>query len=180
MKIGAIVLIAFSCLTFMLAGLKLYDVFSHPLKFEEDIMTYAKEYDLAPELIASVINVESSFKVNSKSKKNAIGLMQVKLSTANYINDIKNIDHITENDLFHPEVNIRYGCAYLNYLTKKFTSINTVLAAYNAGETIVRSWLNSGVYSLDGKTLSYIPFNETRSYVNKIQKNIKYYSKIFN
>ena len=76
-------------------------------------------------------------------------------------------------------VNIIYGCKYLKYLLNKFEDINTTLCAYNAGETRVRTWLKSN-YSTDGKTLNFIPFEETRKYVNKIQKNMKFYKKYFN
>jgi len=41
----------------------------------------------------------------------------------------------------------------------------------------VRSWLNSGIYSTDKITLSYIPYEETRNYIKKINKNIKFYNK---
>jgi soluble lytic murein transglycosylase len=153
--------------------------YTHPLRFNQTILENAKTYSLSPSLVASVINVESSFNENSKSNKNAVGLMQIKLSTANYLNDLKHKKHITEEEIFIPSTNIQYGCEYLRYLLSKFEDLNTVLAAYNAGETIVRKWLSSGVVSIDGKTLTYIPYEETRNYVEKINKNIKYYKKIF-
>lgn len=180
MKFGALVLIFFSCFAFSLSFINLYDVFTHPLKFDNEIVFYANEFDLSPALVASVINTESSFKENSKSIKNAIGLMQVKLSTANYLNEMNNSKAITEEELFIPSTNIKYGCEYLNYLMNKFENLNTALASYNAGETRVRGWINSGICSTDGKTLSYIPYEETRNYVEKVNKNLKYYNKIFN
>ena len=65
------------------------------------------------------------------------------------------------------------------YLLDKFLDPTTALAAYNAGETRVRSWLSGGICSLDGKTLNYIPYKETRNYVEKINENIKFYKKIY-
>ena len=180
MKIGAWILIFFSCLAFGLSAYNLFNVFTHPLKFETEIVECALHYDLTPELIASVINVESSFKEHSKSNKDAIGLMQIKLTTANYMNELNKEKIITESELFNPTVNINLGCQYIKYLIDKFENVETALASYNAGETRVRSWLNTGIYSTDGKTLMYIPFEETRNYVEKINKNVKYYKKIFN
>ncbi|MBQ8615355.1 MAG: lytic transglycosylase domain-containing protein [Clostridia bacterium] len=180
MKIGAFILIFFSCVAFVLSAYNLFNVFTHPLKFETEIVECSKNFNLSPELVASLINVESSFNENSRSNKDAIGLMQLKLSTANYMNELNSQDDITENELFNPKMNINLGCQYLRYLINKFENINTALASYNAGETRVRSWLNSGIYSTDGKTLSYIPYEETRNYVEKINKNLKYYKKIFN
>ncbi len=179
MKILTWNLVGLLILTLVICGYNFYQSITHPLKFEQDIIIYAKEYNLSPEIVASLINVESSFNDKAKSTKNAIGLVQIKLSTANYLNDLNNEKHITEEDLFKPKTNIKYGCQYLNYLIKKFKNIDTSLAAYNAGETIVRAWLKSGIYSIDQENLGYIPFKETRNYIEKIHKNLKYYSKIF-
>lgn len=178
MRFSAFILIFFSLFAFSLSAYNLYNVFTHPLKYKSEIINYANENNLNPALIASVINVESSFNENAKSTKNAIGLMQIKLSTANYINSLKNTNKIDENQLFNPTINIEIGTQYLKYLMDKFNNIDTSLAAYNAGETRVKSWLNSGIYSNDGETLMYIPYEETRNYVKKVNKNLIYYSKI--
>ena len=179
MKFGALILFMFSCFAFWLSAHKLFLVFTHPIKFKEEIMLFAKEFDLAPEFVSSVINVESSFNENAKSNKNAIGLMQIKLSTANYLDELKSRKLISESELFKPKTNIKYGCEYLKYLIDKFQNINTALASYNAGETRVRSWLKSKEFSIDGKTLTNIPYNETKNYVEKINKNLKYYQNFF-
>ncbi len=179
MKIMAWVLIFFSCVAFSLSFFNLYQVFSHPMKFENEIKSSANEFNLSPALVASVINVESSFKVNARSKKDALGLMQIKLATANYLCELKGEKNLNEEELYKPEINIKFGCEYLNYLQKRFSDINTILAAYNAGETIVRSWLNSGIYSTDQKKLNYIPYSETRNYVEEINKNLKFYEKLY-
>ena len=101
--------------------------------------------------------------------------MQIKLDTANYLNNIYNTPQIDEKMLFTPEINIKYGCLYFNYLMKKFENKETALAAYNAGETRVRIWLGDKKYSKDGKTLIEIPFKETANYVKKVEKNLKFY-----
>lgn len=178
MKGLTILLIICSLFCFMLSAYKIFMVYSHPVKYLNNIEVYAKEFELPPSLVASVINTESGFNEDAKSNKGAVGLMQIKLSTANYLNELNNLEILDEKELFKPETNIYYGCMYLKYLMKKFNNLNTSLAAYNAGETRVRSWLKSGVYSLDGETLMYIPFEETRNYIKKINENIKYYKKI--
>ena len=68
---------------------------------------------------------------------------------------------------------------YLNYLFKKFKDTNTVLASYNAGETVVRSWLHNTNYSTDKITLQNIPFLETKNYIKKINNNLKFYKLYF-
>ena len=179
MKFWAILILVFSAFTFVFAGYKTYRVFLHPIKFENEIRTYSKTYDLNASVVASLINTESAYNNNAKSNKNAIGLMQIKLETANYLDEINNRKPVTEKQLFNSKINIRYGCEYLRYLFDKFDDLYTSLAAYNAGETRVRSWLKNPDYSIDGKTLNLIPFKETNNYVKKIKNNIKFYNNIY-
>lgn len=180
MKIGAYLILTFSIFALILSGYQLFMVYSHPIMYKEEIIEQAKSFDLPAKLIASMINVESSFNQNAKSNKNAIGLMQVKLSTAKYLIDYYNLNEaISETDLFTPNINIKFGCMYLRYLLNKFQNLNTALASYNAGETRVRVWLNDKNYSLDNKTLYNIPYKETKNYVAEINKNVRFYQKIY-
>ena len=180
MKFGAILILIFSSLTFALAGYKTYQVFLHPIKYENEIKTYCQIYNLEPSVVASLINIESSYNENAKSNKNAIGLMQIKLTTANYLDEIYDRKLISESELFNAKKNIKYGCEYLRYLLDKFDKVYTAIASYNAGETRVRSWLKTPDYSIDKITLKNIPFEETKNYVKKIKNNIKFYKKIYN
>jgi len=103
--------------------------------------------------------------------------MQLLPSTANYLADLNNLTFDGESSLFDAETNIQYGCLYMGYLINKFDDLDTALASYNAGETKVRNWIKDPLYSLDQKKLSYIPYKETREYVEKIHKNLKVYKK---
>lgn len=180
MKNVAIVLLVSFCYTVCFAGYKTYLSLTHPCKFQTDIVECSKLYDLDPALVASVINVESGYNKKAVSNKGAVGLMQIKFSTANYMNNLYGgKTNLTENDLFDASTNINYGCLYLKYLTTKFKNTFTALAAYNAGETIVRVWLNDENYSTDKTTLNKIPFLETENYVKKIKNNLKFYNKIY-
>lgn len=150
----------------------------YPTKYLEQIKTYSAKFNLPAPLVASVINTESSFDKNAESNKGAIGLMQIKISTAQYMIDYYNLNiNLTQQNLFDVEQNLYFGCMYLKYLINKFDDTNTALASYNAGETIVRSWLKNDQYSTDGKTLKKIPYSETETYIKKVNKNLKHYSK---
>ena len=76
-----------------------------------------------------------------------------------------------------PQTNIEIGCYVLKTLIDKYGILDTALAAYNAGPGNVDAWLENPAYSEDGKTLSYIPFGETRGYVAKINIYIEEYKK---
>lgn len=178
MKHCAAILIVGFIFALCLAGYKTFLSLTHPIKYQNEIVYYAKEYNLEPEIVASIINIESSYNKKAKSNKDAIGLMQIKLDTANYLNELYYNQPISENQLFDTTTNIKYGCMYLRYLLNKFEDLNTTLCAYNAGETRVRSWLNSD-YSTNGKTLNKIPYTETKNYLIKFKENYKFYKKIY-
>lgn len=169
----------FSCLL-LVASFFVGFSLKYPVKYKSEITYYSNQNNLSACWVASLINAESSFKKDAYSNKGAIGLMQIKLSTAQYMIDYYKLDiNLQSEDLFDIDNNLKFGCLYLKYLTTKFDDFNTVLACYNAGETIVRSWLKNDEYSTDGKTLKTIPFEETNKYIKKINKNNKIYQKIF-
>lgn len=99
--------------------------------------------------------------------------MQVMPSTAEELCSQLSIE---EYDLTAPADNIMIGTYYISQLLKKFDEVETALCAYNAGPTKVQTWLLDAERSNDGKTLTSIPFDETRNYIEKYRKNVKYYS----
>ena len=66
MKGLTILLIICSLFCFMLSAYKIFMVYSHPVKYLNNIEVYAKEFELPPSLIASVINTESGFIEDAK------------------------------------------------------------------------------------------------------------------
>ena len=178
MKIWTSLLLIMFAFTLSFAGYKTFLSLTHPIKYESIIIENAQKYNLPSELVASVINVESGFNKNAVSSQNAVGLMQIKESTALYLIDYYNLENKNIN-LFDEKTNINFGCLYLNYLINKFNNLDTALASYNAGETRVRVWLNDKHFSLDGITLIDIPYGETKNYVKKVNENLKFYKRVF-
>ena len=145
----------------------------YPLLYKEEIIIYSKNYHLDPALVASLINEESSFDKNAISSKGAVGLMQLMPQTATYTQQL--MGEVAECDLYEPNDNIRIGCYYLSYLYQKFNDQTLTLCAYNAGENTVKMWLANENYSQDGKTLNYIPYPQTKTYVDKILYGVRFY-----
>ena len=71
------------------------------------------------------------------------------------------------------------GCWYLDNLRDEFNNMDLVIAAYNAGRGNVNEWLKNIDYSSDGKTLNYIPFPETRAYVDKVNSYYNIYKFLY-
>lgn len=160
------------CFVIMLVVFVLYCgiCIAFPMDNYDIIEKYSDEYNLEPALVCAVINVESGFNSQAQSHKGARGLMQLMEETALWIAPKVPIKDFTIFSLDEPEVNINLGCWYLNYLLKKYDGDLTVaIAAYNAGSGNVSAWLANEKYSTDGKSLVYIPFDETNNYVKKVR-----------
>ncbi len=94
---------------------------------------------------------------------------------------IKNSENGEKDDVFvenlkNPATNIMLGAKFLKSLLTRFENLDTALCAYNAGPATVKAWLANSENSSDGKTLSKIPYAETKTYLDKFHKNLKYYS----
>lgn len=152
----------------------------YPVGYNSTIKKYAKQYDLDPYLIASIINVESSYDKQAISPKAARGLMQISSQTGKWASEELNIEDYSEELLFQPETNIMIGSWYLDRLKSEFDSdLDHVLIAYNAGSGNLNKWLQNEEYCQDGKNISNIPFEETEKYLVKVKHNYKIYSTIY-
>lgn len=177
-KINAIrtyAVIFLTVVTISLFTANFYIIFSYPLKFKDIVNRHSTSYNIDQAMIYSIIRAESTFNPNAVSSAGAIGLMQLMPATAVMLACDLDIDGFTTEMLYDPEINIKIGVSYYDRLLKKFQNPYTALAAYNAGEGNVSSWLNNPEYSNDGKTLKNIPFPETSNYIKKIKKNHKVY-----
>ena len=138
-----------------------YERIRYPLRYSEYVRVHARQHQLDPAFVAAVIYQESKFDTRAKSKSGAIGLMQLTPSTAKGI-AIRTGGHaFRTDDLYDPEINIRYGAWYLDNLFKKYGSERLVLAAYNAGQGNVDEWQRNG---------QAIQFSETKAYVSRVEK----------
>jgi soluble lytic murein transglycosylase len=131
---------------------------------------HARNYDLDPALLAAVIYQESKFRANARSDSGAIGLMQLLPDTAKGIALHTGGSAFRVDDLYNPEINVRYGAWYLRHLMDKYGDERTALAAYNAGQNNVDRWRRDG---------RGIVFAETRAYVARVEDLKKIYREAY-
>lgn len=118
------------------------------IDIEEAVTSASTHTNLSPDLIKSVIRVESGFNPNAVSRKGAQGLMQLMPDTA---------ARMGVRNSFNPSENVEGGARYLRELLGLFDNdVVKALAAYNAGPQKVQQY--HGVP----------PYKETVSYVNRV------------
>lgn len=122
-------------------------------------------YGIDPAMFYRLINAESRFRSFAVSPSAAIGLGQVKESTAEYIH----MKH-RRGMLFVPFYNLKISARYLRYLHKQFLgNWSLVLAAYNWGENNVARVMRGIQIDPDAdyrERFSDVP--ETYHFINKI------------
>jgi soluble lytic murein transglycosylase len=138
-----------------------YERLRYPLAYKSIVRGHAEHYRLDPALVAAVIYQESKFRPHVRSRSGAIGLMQLLPATAEGIAVHTGGSAFRVDDLYDPEINVRYGSWYLRHLLDKYGDERTALAAYNAGQRNVDRWRAAG---------RGIEFAETRAYVERVER----------
>ena len=126
------------------------------------------------------MKTESKFDDNAHSHKNAVGLMQITVETGEWAANEMGYTTFSKDDLYDEQYNIRMGCWYLRWLGDMFNNDRDLMvAAYNAGPTNVQNWLKDKNYSSNGKNIEYIPFGETKKYVDKVNTYYSVYEYLY-
>lgn len=165
----------------------------YPIHYEEEIRYSAEFYEIDPLLIAAIIRVESNFRPDLVSSKQAMGLMQLMPDTASWIVEQSKLSGELSGEikdhLMREDVNIHLGAWYLRYLYDLFTShtedkpdisqMAVVIAAYNAGPGNVEQWLKQNQWDGSLTNAKLIPFGETRHYVSRVTYYYKKYVQVY-
>ena len=104
------------------------------------------KHNVDANLVKAMITVEAGYQSRARSRKGAMGLMQLMPATARRFN---------VKDPYNPQSNIEGGIKYLKTLLDRFPE-RLAIAAYNAGEAAVERF--RGVP----------PYAETRDYVTRV------------
>ncbi|AEX85110.1 lytic transglycosylase [Marinitoga sp. 1135] len=130
----------------------------------EGILLASKEFNISPILIASIIDIETSFR-NVIGKYGEIGYMQIRAETAKYIIEMyydrfekygyksTDLKWIKDRLLFDPKYNILVGTAYLSYLQEIHGDITHAVGWYNGGGNSY--YLEKVVFKIAQITIEY-------------------------
>ena len=113
---------------------------------------------------AAVARQESGFTAHAVSPRGAIGVLQMLPSTA--LVHARALGLGRNPDLRDPGTNLRLGSRELARLVQRFGEVEPALAAYNAGETRIRSWWKR--QPEPRRFTEEIPISETYNYVRRV------------
>jgi soluble lytic murein transglycosylase len=150
-----------------------------PMPFGETLTATAMERDLDPYAVAGLIRQESEFNPGARSAV-AYGLMQLIPSTGRALGRREGVKVTSAGMLLNPGLNIRLGTQYLRGQLDHWEGdwVKT-LAAYNAGPSRVREWLEQFGYGDSAEFIENIPFSETRDYVQAVLRNGQVYRELY-
>lgn len=140
-----------------------------PVNYASEVEDNAYRHSLDPAIVFGLIRQESVFDRKARSPVGARGLMQIMPKTGQQIARDLNEQWQSDNNLFNPEVNVKYGTYYFKQLLSRFKGhFALATAAYNAGPARVKSWLPSDETVPADIWIETIPFKETRKYVSSV------------
>ncbi len=167
------------------------DSMLYPLAFIESVEDAAMKYEIDPFLLLAIMREESRYNPEAISPAGAIGLLQIMPYTARkllkealvapVVAEVKveeGNSQVNDIGLMDSQLNIQLGARYLKGLLQRYREIPYVVAAYNAGERAVDSWLKNNYSSID-EFIEDIPYGETINYVKRVLTTYDRYLRIY-
>jgi len=115
--------------------------------YDAIIETVASEHHVDSRLVKAIVRVESAYQERARSRKGAMGLMQLMPDTARQYGVA---------DPYDARSNIEAGIKHLKSLLERLPTRELAVAAYNAGEAAVQRYRGMP------------PYAETRAYVKNV------------
>jgi peptidoglycan lytic transglycosylase len=138
----------------------------------------AQEFGVDALLLAALVRQESVFDVEALSPAGARGLAQLLPSTASLLARGLDVTFYPEW-ITVPDLNLHLGAAHLAELLRRFGRMDAAIAAYNAGPTPVRRWLDRAGATDPDRFIELIPYPETRGYVRSLLRNRELYRALY-
>jgi soluble lytic murein transglycosylase len=138
----------------------------------------AEEFGVDALLLAALVRQESVFDVEALSPAGARGLAQLLPGTAALTARGLDVAFYPEW-ITVPDLNLHLGAAHLAELLRRFGRLEAAVAAYNAGSSPVRRWLERDGSEDPDQFIELIPFTETRGYVRSVLRNRELYRALY-
>jgi len=141
----------------------------YPRPYQEAILAQGQIRRVDADLLAAVIREESQFDPALLSPASGRGLARLSIATARRLAVQLNLERLTPEDLYRPEVSIALGAAHLGALLKDFGgAVVPALAAYRAGEPEAVVWRSQCFSQEPEELFTKIGTADARDYVRRV------------
>jgi len=139
----------------------------------------AAEFGVDPLLLVAIVRQESVFDAQALSPAGARGLAQLLPGTAALT--ARGLDVTFYPEWINvPDLNLHLGAAHLQELLQRFGGrVDAAAAAYNAGSSPVKRWLERPGAADPDEFVELIPYQETRGYVRAVLRNRELYRALY-
>ena len=155
-----------------------YQLWEYPRQYNDTVIACYYEYAVPVSVIYTSVKMASDYESGLVSEDGKIGLMQ--LSREEY--DILSAELGKQKDsglLFEPATNLDIGTYKISKLFAKYQHWRAVYASLYIGEATVDVWM-ADPDNLDSEGhLSVIPDRDTEKYVEKFEKTVEIYLKLY-
>lgn len=151
----------------------LYFIF-YPRPYYQEFRAASETCGVDIDLLYAISRQESLFQSSVKSHAGAVGLMQLLPTTARRIlTQLPDYADGKRIDLTQPATNTLAGSCYLRDLLRRYNNnLAYAIAAYNAGEGAVDTWIARREKLSDiPYFIEFIPYAETQTYVQRVLRN---------
>ncbi|MAG36885.1 MAG: hypothetical protein CL878_11680 [Dehalococcoidia bacterium] len=152
----------------------------YPLGFVGLVESEARRQALDPLFLTALIRQESAFNAGATSFADARGLTQFIPATARSVAAELGLTEFDPDDLYHPDVAVRFGAHHVADLLARFDdNAYMTLAAYNGGPHNIARWARDGAEDDVDQFVDQIGFFETREFVKAVMTNYAFYRAIY-
>ncbi len=146
---------------------------AYPTPYFRIIDAFARQSNINPLLVYSIIRQESKFHNFAESYAGAIGLMQIIPETGHSIARRVGVNPFTKNHLNDYEINLKLGTNLIAELINSHGSLYKALAEYNAGNSQLSRWNQQCPNPQDDLVWTeFVDYGQTRRYIKKVVGNL--------
>lgn len=152
---------------------------AYPRAYKSVVERVSAEFDLAPELMWSIMRQESRYRPAQISYTDAVGALQMIPKTARKVAQDLGITY-NPRTFPQPSVGFRYSGFYLHKLLTTFDGLIVPTAAsYNSGPQIVAHWFRQNPDASFAWLIEEFAYNEGRNYARKVAEHMLRYLYIY-
>ncbi len=150
---------------------------AYPTPYLGLVKELCKKEGVPVPLAMALVRRESGFDPGALSPVGARGFMQLMPATAKKMSIDLHLSVPEDDSLHDPLLNLTLGIHYLGRLMKDLPPAGAV-AAYNAGDGLVWSWLTAFRPASQQQFVGMIPYTETRVYTAGVLRDAEAYEKL--